>query len=301
MAGGRACGGEMLHIYAPKELDGSTPNRHSDLFSYRIKMKFPDGEKIYKNGDYIIGEPVEESEYMPVIPAVIAPQAPLSSGLTAGQEFYRRKCDEVSQAFKQAAELDRSSRSEEALHQYKELLIRAKEAYATTNLADKEQMRQIIVQSETRERELAEYLDLARIVRSNIKTPEDLEDWMGKNIHYEKEHFGENYFQSPHETLSKRSGDCEDYAFLAQAFLSEIGIQSKVISVAYEEGSEKKGHAICVFERGMGYQFFSGSILKTAKTTSIEKLVAQSYPGWYSISEIDLRTKSRLDIARKRL
>jgi len=230
---------------------------------------------------------------------VVSTPVPTLTKPSAGQEFYSKMCDEVAMAFEQADTWDSAFQNDEALKQYKNLLTKAKEAYSTTNLADKERMRKIIVQAERREREISEYQKQAKDIRASINTPENLEKWMHQNIRYERDRYGDNYWQAPHETLAKKAGDCEDYAFLAQALLSEIGIPSKVISIQYKEGYEKKGHAICVFDYNGAYRFFSDSVLKESSAFSIEQLVETAYPSWKSIDELDLRTKTRKDLARK--
>lgn len=293
--GGCICGGEVVHIYAPQEPDGVTPKNSVLFFDYRVRMKFADGEKILKNGDYISGEPSSPSKPAQVVPAPVPAQTTASSG----QSFYSKLCDEASMAFEQADTWDSTFQNDEALKQYRELLIKAKEAYATTNTADKERMRKIIAQSERRESEISKYLEMAKPIRSQFDSPETISKWLRKNIHYESDRTGDDYWQAPYETLEKKSGDCEDYAFLAQALLSEIGIQSQVVMVSYKKGIDKKGHAMCVFDRGAGFEYFSGSVLSKTSAVSIEQIMDQEYPTWLSITKLDYKTKSRFDLAKK--
>lgn len=288
--GGRICGGEVAHIYAPKEPDGFTPENSALFYDYRVKIKFADGEKILKNGDYISGDPSSPSKPAQVSPAPVPAQTTASSG----QSFYSKLCDEVAMAFEQADTWDSAFQNEEALKQYKDLLIRAKEAYATTNTMDKERMCKIIAQSERREREISKYLEMVRPIRGQFDSPEAISKWLRKNIHYEADRTGDDYWQAPYETLEKKSGDCEDYAFLAQALLSEISIQSQVVMVSYKKGIEKKGHAMCFFDRGAGYEYFSGSTLNKNRASAIEEIVKQKYSSWIEVLELDFRRKQRL-------
>lgn len=292
--GGRICGGDVAHIYAPKEPDGVTPENSALFYDYRVKMKFADSEKILKNGDYISGEPASLPEPVPVAPV---PASQTTS--TAGQSFYGKLCDEVAMAFEQADTWDSAFQNDEAVKQYKDLLIRAKEAYATTNTADKERMRKIIAQSERRKREISQYLEMIRPVRGQLDSPEAISKWLRKNIHYEADRTGDDYWQAPYETLEKKSGDCEDYAFLAQALLNEIGIQSQVVMVSYKKGTEKKGHAMCVFQRDGGYEYFSGSVLSKHPASSIEQIMNREYPGWLSITRLDFKAKARTELVKK--
>lgn len=293
--GGRICGGEVIHVYAPQEPDGVTPKNSALFYDYRVRMKFTDGEKILKNGDYISGAPASPSRAAHVAPAPVPAQTTASSG----QLFYSKLCDEVAMAFEQADTWDSAFQNDEALKQYRVLLIRAREAYSTTNTADKERMRKVITQSERREREISKYLELVRPIRGQFDSPEAISKWLRKNIHYESDRTGDDYWQAPYETLEKKSGDCEDYSFLVQALLSEIGIQSQVVMVSYKKGIEKKGHAMCFFDRGSGYEYFSGSVLSKHSASSIEQIMNQEYPGLIAIMKLDFKTKSRVDIARK--
>jgi hypothetical protein len=202
-------------------------------------------------------------------------------------------------AFEQADTWDSAFQNDEALKQYRELLIKAKEAYATINTADKERMRKIIAQSEQREREISKYLEMAKPIRGQFDSPEAISKWLLKNIRYESDRTGDDYWQAPYETLEKKSGDCEDYAFLAQALLSEIGIQSKVVFVSYKKGIEKKGHAMCVFDRGAGYEYFSGATLNKSPSAFIEQIMEQKYPGWLTIAKVDFKAKVRTELAKR--
>lgn len=61
--------------------------------------------------------------------------------------------------------------------------------------------------------------------------------WVSDNIEYERDY--ENwvvpeYWQTPEQTLTKRTGDCEDYCILAQEMLRRIGVESEIV-VVYTE------------------------------------------------------------------
>jgi hypothetical protein len=312
-AGESICNGEVIRIYAPREPDGITPTNSTDVYDYRVRMRFSDGERILKNGDYISGEP--QAALKEPIRAELAVRAvtPLNASSNVGHSYYKKLCDEVSLAFDSIVILDNDAGNKEALEGYKALLSKAKDAFSTTDLADKERMRKVIAQAERREREIskylgglqklemdrAKYLEVVASIRREFNSPETLSKWLHRSIRYDKEAPGGDYWQTPYETLDKRSGDCEDYALLAQALLSEIGISSRIISVAFMEGAEKKAHAICLFNEYGRYEFFSGAYLRKFSASSIEQLMDQAYPTWYAIRELDPRTKTRIDISKK--
>ena len=303
--GGHVCGVEVIKIYAPRELDGITPTNIMEFSEYRVRIKFPDGERILKNGDYISGSP-ESVVQEPVQPPVSASATetgalamPLQVSSNVGRDTYRKLCDDAASEFNQAEAFDKAFQNEEALEKYTDVLPKAKEAYSTINIDDKGRMQKIITQSERRERELSKYLELVRGMRNEVTSPESLEKWLRKNVQYKYERYSDDYWQGPDETLAKKDGDCEDYAFLVQALLNEIGIKSKVVAVTYTEGARRSGHAICVFQYGVGYTYFSCGVLKELSSFSMEQLVKQAYPGWIKIDELDFRTKSRIEIAKK--
>jgi hypothetical protein len=298
--GAQICGGEVVGIYAPKESDGVTPTNNILFYDYRVKMRFADGERILKNGEYISGAPqsAPKKPERPASEAVTAGVAPNTSS-SVGNDYYRKLSDDIFSEYERASTSDSNFEEEAALQGYKDVLPKAKDAYSTTNLADKGRLRQIIDQSERREREISKYLEAVAAVRAQITTPEALSKWLRKNVHYESDRYGDDYWQAPYETLARKAGDCEDYAFLVQALLNEIGIRSRVIMVSYMKGSERKGHALCVFQRDGAYWYFSGSNLNKPSASSIEQLMDQAYPGWLAIVELDLKTKGRMDIARK--
>lgn len=216
-----------------------------------------------------------------------------------GRDFYRKMCDQVYLEFDRVTALDADFDQKNALEGYKELLPKAKNAFATINLEDKKRLGKIIEQSERREREITKYLEVVGTIRSQFNTPETLSKWLKSNIHYESDRTGDDNWQAPHETLAKKAGDCEDYAILAQALLSEIGIPSQIIMVVYGKGYKGKAHALCVFKRNGAYEYLSGSYLHKSGAFALEGIMDQDYSEWQAIVELDFKNKSRVDIARK--
>lgn len=239
--------------------------------------------------------------------AVTVPEQPVDdkngalsdSHSSLGRDFYRKLCDQVYQEYGRVTALDADFDQKNALEGYKELLPKAKNAFATINLEYKKRLGKIIEQSERREREIIKYLEVVGTIRSQFNTPETLSKWLKSNIHYESDRTGDDYWQAPHETLAKKAGDCEDYAILAQALLSEIGIPSQIIMVVYGKGYKVKAHALCVFKRNGAYEYLSGSYLHKSGAFSIEGIMDQDYPEWQAIVELDFKNKSRVDLARK--
>lgn len=79
---------------------------------------------------------------------------------------------------------------------------------------------------------------------------DDIRDWVATNIDYmlDEQRWGEDYWQTPEETLSYSSGDCEDFAVLLCSLLRAYGIAAERVYVALgvDDGSEEPGHAFLI-------------------------------------------------------
>jgi predicted transglutaminase-like cysteine proteinase len=118
------------------------------------------------------------------------------------------------------------------------------------------------------------------VLRNKLYNPKDISNWLIKNIEYVSDNETWNkseYWQTPLETISKRTGDCEDFAFVAQELLNQIGIESCVIGMYYVfiEG----GHAVCIFKwEGRYYILDNGSLIKgTSTDENIRDLLQYHY------------------------
>jgi len=77
-----------------------------------------------------------------------------------------------------------------------------------------------------------------------------IRDWVGGNIHYEFDnvsHGQEDYWQLPKETLSLRTGDCEDSAILLCSLLRADGVSATDVYV-FVGTSQGQGHAWVSFK-----------------------------------------------------
>jgi len=74
---------------------------------------------------------------------------------------------------------------------------------------------------------------------------DDIRDWVAINIDYmsDKERWGKDYWQTPEETLSYRTGDCEDFSILLCSLLRAYGIGAEQVYVALGVNGEEDGHA----------------------------------------------------------
>ncbi|MEE8168765.1 MAG: transglutaminase-like domain-containing protein [Candidatus Hydrothermarchaeales archaeon] len=64
--------------------------------------------------------------------------------------------------------------------------------------------------------------------------------WLNANVHYESDL--NNIFRAPVETLSLKSGDCDDYSILTGALFERAGVESAV--GFFKASGEAEGHAM---------------------------------------------------------
>lgn len=91
--------------------------------------------------------------------------------------------------------------------------------------------------------------------------------------------FGEvDRWQRPDEFLSRRMGDCEDYALLARELLVRNWVKAFVFSL-YGDGGY--AHTVCVFVDALGrYNVINQGTVRYYHATSLEALASALYPGW---------------------
>jgi predicted transglutaminase-like cysteine proteinase len=78
---------------------------------------------------------------------------------------------------------------------------------------------------------------------------DDIRDWVAANIEYkdDEEQWGvDDYWQTPEETLSLYSGDCEDVAILLCTLLRAYGIAGEQMYVAIGVDNAGYGHAFLI-------------------------------------------------------
>ena len=88
----------------------------------------------------------------------------------------------------------------------------------------------------------------------------------------------EDYWQTPEEFASRRRGDCEDYALLAQALLQRNGIRAYVVSLFGEDGY---AHTVSAFVDAQGrYNAINQGTLRYYHAPSLEALASAINPSW---------------------
>jgi len=194
----------------------------------------------------------------------------------------------------------------EAFIYYKKAIQYAQWALAYRIEGKREEMKSIVRLSESQQYKLREKSNVEEKITNTrypkLKKAKEIMKWLKSNIKYrsdQKVHGERDYWQTPEETMVLRTGDCEDQAFLAQAMLKQIGIESTVISVTYgSEFFDKRGHALCVFPSKNPKGVFSNYLLYTS-TKNIMNFIQHEYSDWLSISVLDLNSKKSVRILEK--
>ncbi len=96
-------------------------------------------------------------------------------------------------------------------------------------------------------------LKLRKSSQSASNKMKQLTLWLGQNIEYESESYGDDYWQTPFETFFTESGDCEDMAFLLQSLAEHLAIKAKIVlGVLLSKGEDgqlqRLGHAWVEYE-----------------------------------------------------
>ena len=119
-----------------------------------------------------------------------------------------------------------------------------------------------------------------------VKDAQSLYEWERKEFTYQAEPEGQDYWQTPQETFSKKGGDCDDLAFFNEAVLKQLGYK-EVYAIAIK-GRDKFFHAICVVKVEGKYRYFSNQYYSYFKSfESIEEIVTfecTNYKWWAEIS-----------------
>ena len=125
-----------------------------------------------------------------------------------------------------------------------------------------------------------------------IKSIEDYALWLKKNVKYRRDDSAD-VWSLPDETLTRKYGDCEDFAFLNAAFLHVMGYKPKVIAIV--GGIRKSGHAICAFRKGDHYLWFDNAELKKISAASMEEFTKHIFRRYacFSLFEIGLDNRSK--------
>ena len=131
---------------------------------------------------------------------------------------------------------------------------------------------------------------------SSLQSPKDISDWLSKEFSYRFEL--PDRWQDPTETISLKTGDCEDFAILSSELLGRIGISSDIVIVKFRDLNIS--HAICIWKNPNGsYDFISDRRLHRSGRERIEDAVERYYPDWEKLIFVDRNKKLKRTLCRK--
>jgi hypothetical protein len=114
---------------------------------------------------------------------------------------------------------------------------------------------------------------------------DDIRGWVAINIDYmsDEKRWGKDYWQTPEETLSYRTGDCEDFSILLCSLLRAYGIDAEQVYVALGVDGEEDGHAFLIEDWNHDGEW--------QRIESQARAQFSSWQSWFGLSNLD----SRLD------
>ena len=122
---------------------------------------------------------------------------------------------------------------------------------------------------------------------ASISSPEDVASFFAQEFTYEMTF--PDRAHSPEEIMESRTGDCEDFAILASAMLTRMGVENQVVVIKF--AGLRVAHAICIWRnRGGTYDFISSQEFYLSGQKTVEAAIKKFYPDCSATAVIDPRT-----------
>ena len=135
------------------------------------------------------------------------------------------------------------------------------------------------------------------VINNKIQSINDYVRWLKGNIQYKSDKGGDNW-AAPTETLSKKTGDCEDFAFFNATALKVLGYKPQVLSVMRIGNC----HAITVFKESNGYYAIidNNTLIRTQATTmqALAKRMLNIY-NYASLCSVNFKGKNIRTLYKK--
>lgn len=112
-----------------------------------------------------------------------------------------------------------------------------------------------------------------------------------KNDGCEQQWSSVEYFATPQEFWSKKSGDCEDFAIFAKHILDQVGYSTVLFNIWRKEGSSRSGHTVLAIPAGGAWDVQTNQSYVKARATDSYGVaeaaladVSGSIPSWDTAS-----------------
>jgi len=206
------------------------------------------------------------------------------ASVSSGSVLYKKALEFL----KKAKAEDNSLKMDRAYIYYDKAIKCAQSAIPLVGKKEREELMEMVRNLRPRMEELKEAKVSKKITSlrlPELSSPEEIVQWLRKNINYSFDtasHHKPEYWQTPKETITLKTGDCEDFSFLIQALLKQIGIESSVLGIAYLDSEGIQCHAVCIFEEAAtgSIRYFSGYQLIKASDRRLERFIPSLFPGW---------------------
>lgn len=109
-----------------------------------------------------------------------------------------------------------------------------------------------------------------------VKNPITLHKWLQVEFTYQEDEDG--YFKTPEETVKDKGGDCEDFAFLVDKILTDLGYETHARVISFSNRNTM--HAICIIKQDGKFTYFSDNVYMPQKHNTIAELLTNNYPYW---------------------
>ena len=133
---------------------------------------------------------------------------------------------------------------------------------------------------------------------SSVICPESLQEWFIKEgFSYQKEAKGKDYWKNPKETIVDKGGDCEDFVFLVDKVLLDLGYKTQTVAILFK--NKKTAHAICIIQINNKYTWFCNNVYGKKQYYTIQNLLNENYPDWNHYYTISLPKRYKNRVNRK--
>lgn len=106
---------------------------------------------------------------------------------------------------------------------------------------------------------------------NRIGSVEQYARWVARNFRYARD-AGADAWAAPEEMLARRTGDCEDFAFMHEVFLKRLGVTDvRVLAMSQRSGQ----HAVCVFKYRGAYAWFDNGNVHWSSAASLRPFIRQ--------------------------
>jgi len=117
-----------------------------------------------------------------------------------------------------------------------------------------------------------------------VRSPEELASWLSGK--FTSSMTFPDRTHTPRETLESRSGNCDDFAVLASAMLTRMGIENRVLIIKFRQLT--MSHAICIWkDRDGAYSFISNRELCRTGRKTVGDAVKRYYPDCIEVCDLD--------------